>query len=536
MACKTSLAFGAVSPLAVLVMFFNPPSLITLRAPLLLLLLASLAFGCRTGEPASKEAEGSGSAAVSAPGQAPAAAPAVVAAEQGELKLTDAEVVARFEANAFRKGLRPTSKDALMLAEDQRVIKLFAGDQLLARRAGQLAVAKGCIVSPEQARQAMQTDPETARLFALDEAGRKQAFASFHLLSMEVLEAVFTDELLRKCLEEKIAAGADEATLRTRVLKERETLEMQLASIRLPLEAGRLSNVLTTRTADIEKRYAAESDQHWLPPRSRISLVRVPKPADKSALESLKEQMRGWREQAAAGPAAFAEIAKARSADASASSGGVYGLVTQTQMPLVFSTPVGETTALFESETDLMFARVEERAAPERRPLDDNMRSEIAATLARESGPTEKEKALAAKVQQAMARGGTALDAVKSENGVVLAMPKPFRRTANGMVPGVGPNPALSDRLFADLKKAGDLFPEPYFTGYGLVVVKLINRSTPTEAEIATALSAQREEIAAIEAREQVDAILDAETTKPVILVEPIAALLRRMGESGAAK
>jgi hypothetical protein len=174
-----------------------------------------------------------------------------------------------------------------------------------------------------------------------------------------------------------------------------------------------------------------------------------------------------------------------------------------------------------------MFARVEEQTAPERRPLDDGMRSEIAATLARESGPTDKEKALAAQVQQAMLRGGAALEAIKNEKGVVIAMPKPFRRSANGMVPGVGPNPALSDRLFASLAKPGDIFPEPYFTGYGLVVVKLIARVTPTEAEIATALSEQREETATIEAREQVEALLAAEGAKPVVMVEPISALLR---------
>lgn len=516
-------------------MIFNPPTLPPLRAPLLAaLLLMAATTGCRTKPPAESATEASGSGAAVAPPEPPTAA--IVAAEQGDLKLTAAEVVARFEANAFRKGLRPTAKDALMLSEDQRVIRLFAGDQLLARRAGQVASAKGCSVTPEQARQAMQTDPETARLFALDEAGRKQAFASFHLLSMEVLEAVFTDELLRKCAEEKIAAGLDEATLRNRVLAEKETIEIQLASIRLPLEAGRLSNVLTTRAADIEKRYAAESDQHWLPPRSRISLVRVPKPGDAAALEALKEQMRGWREEASASAAAFAAVAKAHSADASASNGGAYGMVTETQMPLVFSTPVGETTALFESESDLMFARVEERSAPERRPLDDGMRSEIAATLARESGPTDKEKALAAKVQEAMVRGGAALGALKSEAGVVLATPKPFRRSANGMVPGVGPNPALSDRLFADLRKPGDLFAEPYFTGYGLVVVKLVSRSTPTEAEIATALSEQREETAAIEAREQFEALLAADSAPQVILVEPISDILRGFAKAGDPK
>ena len=517
--------------LLVLTMFFNPPLAPRLAAPLLAsLLLASTVAGCRTKPSVDTAAAGSGSSGGSGlPVSTPSVAPktGALAAQQGPVQLTDAEIVSRFEANAFRKGLRPTAKDALMLSEDQRVITLFAGDQLLARRAGALAVAKGCSVSTEQARAAMQSDPEAGRLFALDAAGRKAAFAPYNLLTMETLEAVFVDELLRKCLEEKLAAGFDEATLRARVLAEKETIEMQLASIRLPMEAGRLSAVLTTRAPEIEKRYAETSDQHWLPPRRRISLVRQPKPADPAALEALKEQMRGWREAASASPEAFAATATAHSADASASAGGSYGLVTQAQMPLVFTTPVGETTALFESETDLMFARVEEQSAPERRPLDDGMRSEIAATLARESGPTDKEKALAATVQQAMARGGAALEAIKSEKGVVLAMPKPFRRTTGGMVPGVGPNPALSAQLFTTLFKPGDTFPEPYFTGYGLVVVKLIARVTPTEAEIATALSEQREETAAIEAREQVDALLAAESAKPVVMVEPISALLR---------
>ena len=58
-------------------------------------------------------------------------------------------------------------------------------------------------------------------------------------------------------------------------------------------------------------------------------------------------------------------------------------------------------------------------------------------------------------------------------------------------------------------------------------MVKLIARVTPTEAEIATALSEQREETAAIEAREQVDALLAADSAKPVVIVEPISALLR---------
>jgi hypothetical protein len=510
-------------------MFFNPSLSPRLAAPLLAsLLLAATVAGCRTKPVAEPAASGSGSG-TGLPVSAPAVAPktGTLAAQQGPVQLTDAEVVARFEANAFRKGLRPTAKDALMLADDQRVIRLFAGDQLVARRAGALAEAKGCSVSAEQARAAMQSEPEVSRLFALDAAGQQAAFAPYNMLSMETLETVFADELLRKCLEEKLAAGLDEPTLRARVLAERETIEMQFASVRLPLEAGRLSAVLTTRAADIEKRYAETSDQHWLPPRRRISLVRQPKPADTAALEALKEQMRGWREGASASPEAFAATAIAHSADASASSGGRYGLVTETQMPLVFTTPVGATTALFESETDLMFARVEEQTAPERRPLDDGMRSEIAATLARESGPTDKEKALAATVQQAMVRGGVALEAIKSEKGVVLAMPKPFRRTAAGMVPGVGPNPALSAQLFAMLSKPGDTFPEPYFTGYGLVVVKLIARVTPTESEIATALAEQREETAAIEAREQVDALLAADSAKPVVMVEPISALLR---------
>ena len=513
----------------VLTMFFNPSLSPRLAAPLLAsLLLAATVAGCRTKPVAEPAASGSGSG-TGLPVSAPAVAPktGTLAAQQGPVQLTDAEVVARFEANAFRKGLRPTAKDALMLADDQRVIRLFAGDQLVARRAGALAEAKGCSVSAEQARAAMQSEPEVSRLFALDAAGQQAAFAPYNMLSMETLETVFADELLRKCLEEKLAAGLDEPTLRARVLAERETIEMQFASVRLPLEAGRLSAVLTTRAADIEKRYAETSDQHWLPPRRRISLVRQPKPADTAALEALKEQMRGWREGASASPEAFAATAIAHSADASASSGGRYGLVTETQMPLVFTTPVGATTALFESETDLMFARVEEQTAPERRPLDDGMRSEIAATLARESGPTDKEKALAATVQQAMVRGGVALEAIKSEKGVVLAMPKPFRRTATGMVPGVGPNPALSAQLFAMLSKPGDTFPEPYFTGYGLVVVKLIARVTPTESEIATALAEQREETAAIEAREQVDALLAADSAKPVVMVEPISALLR---------
>ena len=508
-------------------MFFNPPLALRRAAPLLTsLLLAATVAACRTTPNPEPAAAGSGSGLPVATPQ-PSPKTGALAAQQGTVQLTDAEVLARFEANAFRKGLRPTPKDALMLAEDQRIITLFAGDQLLARRAGALAVAKGCSVSADQARAAMKGEPETARLFALDAAGQKAAFAPYSLLSLETLEAVFTDELLRKCLEEKLAAGFDEATLRTRVLIERETLEMQFASIRLPLEAGRLSAVLTTRAPEIEKRYAETSDQHWLPPRRRISLVRQPKPAETAALEALKEQMRGWREAASASPEAFAATAKAHSADASAPVGGSYGLVTQAQMPLVFSTPVGETTALFESETDLMFARVEEQTAPERRPLDDGMRSEIAAMLARESGPTDKETALAAQVQQAMLRGGAALEAIKNEKGVVIATPKPFRRSANGMVPGVGPNPALSDRLFASLTKPGDIFPEPYFTGYGLVVVKLIARVTPTEAEIAKVLSEQREETAAIEAREQVDALLAADSAKPVVIVEPISALLR---------
>ena len=434
-------------------MFFNPSLSPRLAAPLLAsLLLAATVAGCRTKPVAEPAASGSGSG-TGLPVSAPAVAPktGTLAAQQGPVQLTDAEVVARFEANAFRKGLRPTAKDALMLADDQRVIRLFAGDQLVARRAGALAEAKGCSVSAEQARAAMQSEPEVSRLFALDAAGQQAAFAPYNMLSMETLETVFADELLRKCLEEKLAAGLDEPTLRARVLAERETIEMQFASVRLPLEAGRLSAVLTTRAADIEKRYAETSDQHWLPPRRRISLVRQPKPADTAALEALKEQMRGWREGASASPEAFAATAIAHSADASASSGGRYGLVTETQMPLVFTTPVGATTALFESETDLMFARVEEQTAPERRPLDDGMRSEIAATLARESGPTDKEKALAATVQQAMVRGGVALEAIKSEKGVVLAMPKPFRRTATGMVPGVGPNPGRNGSMTATL-------------------------------------------------------------------------------------
>lgn len=510
-------------------MHFNPPLPRILRSGLLSALLLT-AVGCRT-TPAHSDAapvEGSGSGAAAQP----AAPVATVVVEVDGLRLTDRDIVARFEANAFRKGLRPTPKDAVSLAEDQRVIRLFAADQVAALRVGKLAASRGCAVSPEQARQALEADTEGSRLFKGGEAGRKEALRPYRLLTMEVLEQVVADDLLRKCLEERIAASLDEPTLRRRVLIERELLEVELASIRLPLEAGRLSNVLTTRAADIEKRYAEVSDQHWLPPRTEVSVVRIPKPADAAALDALKEQMRGWREQAAASAEAFAAIAKAHSADASAQAGGVFGPVSENQMPLAFSTPVGETTPLFESETDLLFARVERRLPPERRPLDDAMRSEIAATLAREAGPTDKERALALQVQAAMKSGGKELDALKRERGVTFATPKPFRRTANGMVPGVGPNLALSDRLFADLKMPGDMFAEPYFSGFGLVVVRLVSRSTPTDAEIATAVTEQREETAGLEAREQVDALLAGDKAQPEIKIEPISVLLRSFDDA----
>ena len=94
--------------LLVLTMFFNPPLALRLAAPLLTsLLLAATVAGCRTKPSVDTAAAGSGSSSGSGsslPVSTPSLAPktGALAAQQGPVQLTDAEVVARFEANAFR--------------------------------------------------------------------------------------------------------------------------------------------------------------------------------------------------------------------------------------------------------------------------------------------------------------------------------------------------------------------------------------------------------------------------------------------------
>lgn len=253
-------------------------------------------------------------------------------------------------------------------------------------------------------------------------------------------------------------------------------------------------------TGAIAAFYEQNKFSYFVPEKVKLRqiVLRVPADADAAKKEEVRARAEGVRKALVDEKKDFAEIAKAVSEDLETrEKGGDLGYVERLALPgafadLAFSANPGDITALVETQAGWFIGKVEEKKAPEQKPLDA-VKDEIAQQLF----VKEKAKALAqAEAQKALAevqKGKTLQElfpAAPSDGsnpfqlGVAL---KPEAKTTGEFnstmdtVPSLGAEPSVKAAIFA--RKAPGLIEEPLAIADGFVLVNIDARAEPNDAD-----------------------------------------------------
>ncbi|MEN8161962.1 MAG: peptidylprolyl isomerase, partial [Myxococcota bacterium] len=269
--------------------------------------------------------------------------------------------------------------------------------------------------------------------------------------------------------------------------------------LELPEEAA--TALLEADPERVRKRYEQRKAEFDRPERARVRhILAAFEPGDEASREEAQKRLAGLREQIAGG-ADFADVAMEASDDAATKArGGELGWLTRgSVLPEIetaaFSQPPGELGETVESEQGFHLIWVEEREAARVMPFEE-AQQQVARDLARADAGVAAARARAEEVSKAVAAGESLVD-VARERGLSIIRPDPLRRRPDGYVQQIGVAPDVLTAAFTlDPEAPSD--PTLHEAGDDVfVLIQLLERKTPTEAEVAENLPARREAIVA---------------------------------------
>jgi peptidyl-prolyl cis-trans isomerase D len=247
------------------------------------------------------------------------------------------------------------------------------------------------------------------------------------------------------------------------------------------------------------KRYEQRQGEFNRPERARVRHILVAFDSeDEASREEAEQRIAELRERISGGEE-FAEVAMEASDDAATkASGGEIGWITRgSVVPAIdaaaFSQPPGELGEPVASDQGLHLIRVEEREAARVVPFEEAQR-QVALDLAKTDAGVAAARAQAESVAEAVAAGENLVE-VARERGLSIIRPDPLRRRADGYVQQIGVAPEVLTAAFTlDPENPSD--PTVHAAGDDVfVLIQLLERNTPTEADVAQNLAGRREAI-----------------------------------------
>jgi peptidyl-prolyl cis-trans isomerase D len=267
--------------------------------------------------------------------------------------------------------------------------------------------------------------------------------------------------------------------------------------LEVPEEAG--AALLAAEPERVFKRYEQRKAEFDRPERARVRHLLVAfDPEDAAAREEAEQRLAGVRERIAGGED-FAEVAMDASDDAATkAAGGEIGWLTRGSVvpeidAAAFSQPPGELGEPVESTQGLHLILVEEREAASVVPFEEAQR-QVALDLARVDAGVAAARAQAESVAEAVAAGQNLVD-VARERGLSIIRPDPLRRRPDGYIQQIGVAPDVLTAAFTlDPESPSD--PTIHEAGDDVfVLIQLLERNTPTEAQVAESLASRRDAI-----------------------------------------
>jgi len=400
----------------------------------------------------------------------------------------------QFDENSARSFLVSSAASSLMR------------DALLAH----LGEEMGLVVSDAEIQSFLQRQP-----WALNEAGQYDPQRVRQVITDQLntstgafTENVRDDLLARKTqrlIEASVAISDGEARDAIRYGQE----EAQLIAVRLdgtqpradlqvPEDAGAkliAKDGERVRKAVEERRPELDTPEQV---HARHILIALPAGADEATAKAARAKADAAKKRIAAGED-FAAVAQELSDDAGTkAAGGDLGFFRRGAMvkefeDAAFALEPGNLSEIVQTQFGLHLIRVEEKKAATELPY-----SEASERVAQELARIDASAAVAKTDADAIAaavKAGKSLEDAARDRGASILRPAPFRRRADGYIAELGMSPELMNAAFA-------LTPEKpadgavYTLGENVyVLIQLVAKKTPSDAEIESALPAERERV-----------------------------------------
>ncbi|MDP1915927.1 MAG: SurA N-terminal domain-containing protein [Myxococcales bacterium] len=320
---------------------------------------------------------------------------------------------------------------------------------------------------------------------------------------------------LLQVVEASVAVSADE--VQARYQKEGNSAKATFVRFTPSMYADK---VAVPKPADLEKWAAANGEliakdyetnkfKFFIDERvkARQILLRVARDADAAVKEDAKKRLENVRKEIVDNKKSFADMATNFSEDTETKAkGGDLGFIERTQLPSDFAAKLfalkpGEVSAVTESPIGFHIGIVEDRKAPETKPLEA-VKLELAAQLFTKEKAKDFAKADAEKTLAELKKGKTLVelfpaDAKEDKNFNFKAETRPevketgeFNASADA-VPTLGGGAAVF-KLLMDQKAAGvvdqvvTVDDGPVATTSGLAVVVVDERKMPSDADFTT--------------------------------------------------
>jgi len=292
----------------------------------------------------------------------------------------------------------------------------------------------------------------------------------------------------------------------------RDSLRRRLEEVRIafvalddsrPAEGGEVTDeqvaeFLAEREEEARNLYHERSETYDLPEqvRARHILLKLASDAGDAEVAEVEARAQGVLERLRADED-FAEIAAEISEDpGSKDNGGDLGLFRRGQMvkpfeEAAFSLEPGTLSDLVRSDFGIHIIRVEEHTQAFQVPFDE-VRETLARDLLAQEAVGELHRALAEKLAAAVKSGQSLEEAARTAE-LTLERSGWLRRRPDGFVPGLG---AAQDLMIAAFALApGESSDRVFEVGDKLALLQVLERQTPGEAEVESALENEREQL-----------------------------------------
>jgi len=267
-----------------------------------------------------------------------------------------------------------------------------------------------------------------------------------------------------------------------------------------PVEVSdeQVAEFLAKHENEVRDLYEQRSDTYDLPEqvRARHILLKLAPDASDAEVAAVEARARALLERLRAGED-FAKLAAEFSEDpGSKDKGGDLGLFRRGQMvkpfeDAAFSLEPGSLSDLVRTDFGIHIIQVEEHTQAVHVPFEE-VRETLARELVTREAAAELDRELAEKLASAVRSGQSLEEAARAES-LTLQRSGWLRRRPDGFVPGLG---AAQDLLITAFALApGESSDRVFEVGDKLALVQVLERQTPPEADDASAIEKEREQL-----------------------------------------